>query len=235
MFVQTTYRSNQAEIMDDFDLQGKALEEIFHDLEKVNRLLGGYNVTLNGINMVLKKYPGTTSLKIADIGCGNGSLLKEVADFGRRNDIRMELIGIDVNKHAIEIARNNTLNYPEISFKAQDIFSEGFKKKEFDMILCTLTLHHFQDDKVRRLIKIFLKCSRLGVVINDLQRSRLAYYLFQGFSRLFMKNDIARKDGLTSILRSFKREDLERYGRNLKVTQIISRKWAFRYQWVLVK
>ncbi len=235
MLVCTTHRSEKEEIMDNFDLQGKALEEIFRDLEQVNRLLGGNQITLSGIKMILEKNPEISSLKIADIGCGNASLLKEVAEFGRRNGIGMELTGIDANIHAIEIAENNTMNYPEIKFLAQNIFSEGFKKMEFDVILCTLTLHHFKDDQIRQLIRLFLKCSKLGVVINDLQRSRLAYYLFQGFSRVFMKNDIARQDGLTSILRSFKEEDLQRYGRNLKVEQKISRRWAFRYQWVLFK
>ena len=85
-------------------------------------------------------------------------------------------------------------------------------------------------------MKIFTKKAGLGVVINDLQRSKTAYYLFKAFCKAFGISEINRKDGLTSILRSFKKEDLEGFGKDLQVSrQEIKEKWAFRYQWILYK
>jgi hypothetical protein len=40
-------------------------------------------------------------------------------------------------------------------------------------------------------------------------------------------------DGLTSILRGFKRKDLENFSKELKVMPQIKWKWAFRYQWII--
>ncbi len=234
--IDTKNRSREKEIMDDLDMQGSELEKTLLDLDKVNRWLGGNKITLNGVQRLLKNRSFNRPLKIIDVGCGNGSILKQVAQWGRSNGIKMQLIGIDANSNAMSIAERNLSGFPEVSFEAMDVFSEAFKELEADIILCTLTLHHFSDSEIEQLMKDFTEMAKVGVVINDLQRSKAAYYLFKAFCRAFSIREINRKDGLTSILRSFKKEDLVRYGRGLNVKrQEINYKWAFRYQWILFK
>lgn len=234
--VDTRKRSKKKEILDDFDLRGRELKENFDDLDRVNTLLGGYKITLDGIERILNSGCFAQPVSIMDIGCGNGSMLREVAKMGRQKGIKMLLTGVDANTHAIEIAKEQSVEYPDIHFEVRDITSPDFQGERVDIILCTLTLHHFTDQEIEMLMTTFSKISQMGIVINDLHRSKIAYYLFDLFSRIFIKNEIARKDGLTSVLRSFKREELQWYGRDLPVrTQFLSWKWAFRYQWVLLK
>lgn len=229
-------RSREEEIMDDFDLKGDELEKTLQDLDKVNKWLGGNEITLEGVEKVIGTACFQPPLNILDVGCGNGSVLKEVAQLGRKKGIKMQLKGIDANPHAIEIARENCKDFAEIEFEAQDVFSEAFKKGKNDIVLCTLTLHHFEDEEIKRLLQIFVEKSQMGIVINDLKRSRLAYRLFRLFCAAFINNDIAREDGLVSIKRSFRKKDLLNYGKGLKVRkQEIHEKWAFRYQWILLK
>jgi len=74
----------------------------------------------------------------------------------------------------------------------------------------------------------------LGVIINDLERNRLAYYLFHAFSLIFIKTKIAKQDGLISIRRGFLREELQ--GMSLAFPNLEHRirwRWAFRYLWVM--
>lgn len=234
--IDTKKRSREKEIMDDLEMQGRELEKTLLDLDKVNRWLGGNKITLNGVQRLLKNRSFDRPLKIIDVGCGNGSILKQVAQWGRSNGIEMQLIGVDANSNAMSIAEKNLSGFPEVSFEAMDVFSEAFRELEADIILCTLTLHHFSDSEIEELMKDFSEMAKVGVVINDLQRSKAAYYLFKAFCRTFSIREINRKDGLTSILRSFKKEDLVRYGRGLNVKrQEINYKWAFRYQWILFK
>jgi hypothetical protein len=99
-----------------------------------------------------------------------------------------------------------------------------------------LTLHHFKNEEILELLNIFKEQSQLGVIINDLQRSKIAYVLFQAFCRVFINNEIARKDGLTSILRGFKKNDLKKLATKIPAqTHSIEWKWAFRYRWILKK
>jgi hypothetical protein len=49
-------------------------------------------------------------------------------------------------------------------------------------------------------------------------------------------NEMSREDGLTSILRGFKKEELIRFSENLHFSNYkIQWKWAFRYQWIIRK
>lgn len=234
--INTIQRSYTKEIMDDLEMQGEELEKTLLDLDKVNRWLGGNKITLDGVEKLLKSCCYTRPVRIIDVGCGNGNILKEVAQWGRSRGEQLELLGVDANRHAMEIARKNLEGYPEVSFKAMDVFSKEFRAQQADIILCTLTLHHFTDEEIKELMNIFTSMAGLGIVVNDLERSRSAYYLFQLFCSAFNIREINRKDGLTSILRSFKKRDLEEYGKNLNLSrQEINRKWAFRFQWMLYK
>lgn len=232
--IDTTKRSLQSEIMDDFDLKGEELRHTLQDLENVNSWLGGNAITKTGIkNLNVSK---SEVIKIMDIGCGNGAILRELSIWGSKNGYQFELIGVDANSHAIEIAEELSTDFPNVNFLTMNIFSEDFRNMKFDILLCTLTLHHFKDSQIPELLHQLYEQSNIGVVINDLQRSKLAYILFQAFCAVFVNNEIARKDGLISILRGFKMPDIRKYMNTIKVkSYTVTWKWAFRYLWVIEK
>lgn len=236
MSVDTSKRSNAVEIMDDFELRGTDLDKTLRDLDNINKWLGGNKVTLEGVKNIVRYQSKTREIHIADIGCGNGAVLREIARWGRKNGYNLKLTGIDANSHAIKIGERKSSQFQEITFKSLDIFSENFKEFECDIMLCTLTLHHFKNREILELLNLFNQQSRLGVVINDLHRSKLAYRLFQAFCAVFINNEIARKDGLISILRGFKKEELQDFAEKIPQTNHqISWKWAFRYRWIIQK
>ncbi len=231
----TAYRSKKAEIMDDFDLQGEELRKTLKDLDTINKWLGGNSITINGVKKLLMHWP-KQEISIADMGCGSGTVLRKLALWGRKNGFKLKLTGIDANPHAIKIARELAFEYPEIEFVEHNIFDEDFKKLKFHIILCTLTLHHFKKPEIISILNNFYRQTEIGIIINDLHRSRTAYFLFQAFCRVFINNEIARKDGLISILRGFKREDLQILASKIPaVRQEISWQWAFRFRWIIKK
>ncbi|MCM8570095.1 methyltransferase domain-containing protein [Gramella jeungdoensis] len=231
----TSRRTDQIEIMDDFELKGSELRKTLRDLEKINSWLGGNKITRKGIEKLLHNHTKGRIVKIADIGCGNGAMMRKLAIWGRKKGYSFEFVGIDANSHTIQIAEELSKYYPEISFLSLNILSDEFQKMEFDIILCTLTLHHFRDKEIISLVKQFHAQSRLGVVINDLHRSKIAYFLFQAFCSVFVNNEIARKDGLVSILRGFKKREIEKFSGHIPASDHhIKWKWAFRYQWIIM-
>lgn len=232
--VDTSRRSSATEMMDDFTLEGDMFRDTLDKLETINRLLGGNSVTIKGLKNLLKTQSKSKVIKILDLGCGNGDILRDVAKFGRKNNYRFKLIGIDANYAAIQYAKELSKDYPELSFETIDIFSEEFKEHTYDIILCTLFLHHFKNEELVSFLKPTAQKATIGVVVNDLHRHRLAYYLFKLIS-LFIKNKMVREDGLTSVLRAFKRKDLEAILRQVQVPFSIKWKWTFRYLWILKK
>ena len=232
--VDTSHRSSEMEIMDDFTMEGVLFRDTLDKLEIINRFLGGNSVTINGLKNLLKNQSKNKTITIVDLGCGNGDILRDVAKFGRKNNYSFNLIGIDANLAAIEYAKELSKEYSELSFKTIDILSEDFKKQSYDVVLCTLFLHHFKNEELISFLKTTTNKATIGVVVNDLHRHKLAYYLFK-FIGFFIKNKMVRQDGLTSVLRAFKREDLENIAKEIKVHFSIQWKWAFRYLWILKK
>ena len=232
--VDTSNRSSETEIMDDFTMKGVLFRDTLDKLEIINRLLGGNKVTIKGLKELLKNKSKNKIITIVDLGCGHGDILRDIAKFGRKNNYTFRLIGIDANIAAIAYAKELSCEYSELSFKAIDIFSEDFKKQSYDIVLCTLFLHHFKNNELISFLKMIIERATIGVVVNDLHRHKLAYYLFKliGF---FIKNKMIREDGLTSILRAFKKKDLENISKQIKVYFSIQWKWAFRYLWILKK
>ena len=171
-----------------------------------------------------------------DVGCGNGDMLRTLADFGLKNNLKFQLIGIDANNFTINHARKLSEKYSNIAYQCEDIFDKPFQELKADIILCTLTLHHFKDNEIVHLLNVFNTNSNIGVVINDLQRSSIAYRLFQALCFVFRLNDMSREDGLISILRGFKKEELIHFSQKLNFNNYkIHWKWAFRYQWIISK
>ena len=232
--IDTSSRSSAAEMIDDFTIEGSILRDTLDKLETINRLLGGNSATLKGLKKILLKSSKTKTITIVDLGCGHGDILRDVAKFGRKNSYKFKLIGIDANNAAIDYAKALSKDYPELSFETIDVFSEDFKKQTYDVVLCTLFLHHFKNNEIIPFLKSTVQKASIGVIVNDLHRHKLAYYLFKMIG-LFIKNKMVREDGLTSVLRAFKRNELETILTKTGVNFSIQWKWAFRYLWVLKK
>ncbi|WP_185154025.1 methyltransferase domain-containing protein [Fulvivirga sp. M361] len=230
-------RSTEQEWMDDLNSSGEVIDQTLRELEIINRLLGGNEVTTNGLKKLiagLKEKP--KRLKIVDLGCGGGDMLIRIAKWGRKSRIDLELIGIDANPHIVAYAERNTAKYPEISYKAWNIFGDKFNKLDYDVMVSTLFTHHFTDEQ---LVTLFDQCcdkAKKGIVINDIHRHWFAYYSIKWLTTWFSKSDMVKNDAAVSVLRSFHREGLRKLFRNAPYrTLSIQWKWAFRWQLVVWK
>lgn len=234
MRVDTTYRSTAPEIMDDFQMEGEILRDALDKIASINQLLGGNKVTLEGVRSLISGQPKSAVIRIMDIGCGNGDMLRTLADYAIKMDLNFVLTGIDANNFTVEHARKLSVEYPNISYDCVDIFDQLDKPIASDIVLCTLTLHHFKEEEIISLLQHYHDGAGLGIVVNDLERSALAYHLFRALCFVFRLNDMSREDGLVSILRGFKRADLISYSKKMNFKNyVIKWKWAFRYQWIV--
>ncbi len=236
MFINTNSRTNNPEIMDDFAMEGEILRKALDKIAKINQLLGGNQLTLQGVQELIQNIDQNQQITIVDVGCGNGDMLRKLADFGIINKYNFKLIGIDANAFTINYAQKLSENYLNISYKCEDIFDKQFSELKYDIVLCTLTLHHFKNNEIENLLQKFHENSKIGIVINDLQRSSISYRLFQLLCFVFRLDEMPKNDGLTSILRGFKKQDLIDFSIKLKFKKYtIHWKWAFRYQWIIKK
>lgn len=236
MGIDTTYRTEEAEIMDDFSLEGEELRDALDKIAVINTLLGGNKLTLKAVKGFLAKIDATKVITIADVGCGNGDMLRLLANYAKKRNIKLELTGIDANRFTVDYAAMLSGNYSNIEYLCLDIFEEEFTRLHYDIILCTLTLHHFKDNDIVKIVQRFYDNVSTGIIINDLHRSKTAYRLFSIISWLFGLNRMSTEDGLISILRGFKKHDLEAFSKQLGLKKYsIAWRWAFRYEWIIYR
>jgi ubiquinone/menaquinone biosynthesis C-methylase UbiE len=227
------HRNTESELMDNPDISIEALRRVFKDINKSNRLLGGNSISLGKVRELIKEFP-KQQYTIVDMGCGDGETLRELAIYFRKTAIDVVLIGLDLSENALSIGRTLSVDFPEITFLKHEILTLKPVDLDCDILLCTLTMHHFSNEQIPLFLSQFTKLANIGVIINDLQRSALAYYLFKGFSAIFIKTKIAKHDGLISIKSGFKKQDLISFSKDLpNTTHTINWKWAFRYVWVM--
>ena len=98
LFINTKYRSNKTELMDDFSSSGEVLRNTLDKIAIINKWLGGTHVIINGLRKLLNNHPKEKALTIVDLGCGGGDLLRDVAQFGIRNGYSFKVIGVDANE-----------------------------------------------------------------------------------------------------------------------------------------
>lgn len=233
MLVDLSKRSSQPELMDDFQEGLQKLRIVFDDINRVNAILGGSNITINAVSNLIKENP-QESYTIVDMGCGDGQMLRNVAQFCRKRNVKARLVGVDLNAEAIQLAQEASLAFSEIEFQHQDILKLKVTDLNCDIIINTLCMHHFVDEDLLLFLEKFNQLASIGVVINDLHRSRWAYYLFKLFSLIFIKTETAKIDGLRSISKAFIKSDLIQYSQSLPMVEhSIQWKWAFRYVWIM--
>jgi ubiquinone/menaquinone biosynthesis C-methylase UbiE len=86
---------------------------------------------------LLSMMPKKKELRVLDLGCGSGIMIKELATEYE------EVVGLDIS--ASMLRKINLENYNNITLIQGDAESPPFKNNSFDVIICRGTLHHLQD------------------------------------------------------------------------------------------
>jgi SAM-dependent methyltransferase len=226
-------RSKEMEIMDDLGSSGKIIDQTLRELEFINTWLGGNAVTLNALSRVKRRKGLSGRIRIADLGCGGGDMLKLVNGWSQKNNVSTELLGVDANPNIVAYARKN-VPLENVSFKATDIFSNDFKLMEFDIVMATLFFHHFTDVQLIEFFNQLKQQVKTAVIINDIHRHPLAFYSIKWLTQGFSKSPMVIHDAPVSVLRAFARNELHNIIRSAGFTDYtLEWKWAFRWQAVL--
>lgn len=222
-----SYRSLEEEMMDDFSLGHEVIDPIMDELEVVNKLLGGYNVFFNAFRKIGIK----DGMIISDWGCGGGDSLRIIAKWARKRNIKLQLIGVDATASAIQYARNKSRDFPEISYILADVMSDELISNQFNIVISSLFTHHFSDENWVQLVQKMSDCAADYVVINDLHRHWFAYHSIGILTSVFSKSEMVKHDSKLSVLRSFKRTELDRLLKKGGFNNFsIKWMWAFRWQ-----
>jgi 2-polyprenyl-3-methyl-5-hydroxy-6-metoxy-1,4-benzoquinol methylase len=194
------------ELMDDPACDPDQLRATLRRFDTINRLVSGWGtVYRTGIR------PHVTSLgrpaRVLDLGCGGGDVLTHLARRAERDGLRVQWVGVDPDPRAIEVAAARPA--PDgVRFACTDSTDLLTAGERFDVVLSNHVLHHLGSDELDRFTAESRRLSRGVVLHGDIERSRLAYGLYALGITPFAPGTFLRTDGLRSIRRSYRRDEL---------------------------
>src|SRR5215204_1001799 len=210
MFDQFKQRSYKLENLDKGSYTPEEYERCIVELQRVNRWLGDAQV----LRETLLRDVAANKLKafsVLDVGAGSGELLRVAASWANETHRELYAVGLELNERsavaileqsgsAIDSVRGNALSLP-------------FRDGQFDYVICSLFTHHFLEKQVIEILLEMSRVARRRIVVIDLHRHPIAYFLYTTFGKLFLHNRLLREDGSLSILRSFKPDELSELGK----------------------
>ncbi len=224
-------RSTKLERIDTGDYTAEEYDRFLYDIRLVNRFAGdnwALRKTLLSevINEDLKEF------SVLDVGAGSGELLRTIVDSARKENRKVRLFGLELNKRSAESILQESKDYSEIQAVRADALRLPFATNSFDYVISSLFTHHLEDKQIIESLVEMSRVSRRKIFVIDLHRHPFAYASYKAFCVGFRISQLVREDGSLSILRSFKPSELYSLAERSSL-QNISVKRCFPFRLVL--
>jgi len=223
------HRSYQKELLDGDNIPFTDMEINLKELNTINTLLGGHNITCKGVRYFAdEQQDPDNKLAIAEIGCGGGDNLVAVGKMLQKRNIPFALTGIDMKAECITYAQQHAP--ADTTWICSDYRQAQWKDAKPDVIFSSLFCHHFTEVQLVEQLQWMHQNSRLGFFINDLQRHRVAYHAIKLLTGVLSRSYLVKHDGPLSVKRALVRKEWEQVLAMAGITNYTIRwQWAFRY------
>jgi 2-polyprenyl-3-methyl-5-hydroxy-6-metoxy-1,4-benzoquinol methylase len=198
--------TESTEQMDDPHCSQSKLFNTYRQFSTLNTLLSGWKrIYKSHIKPVIANPLQQYSL--LDIGFGGGDIPLKLAHWAAADGLSLNITAIETDERALTYAQH--LSAPDnVLFRHASSTGLASAGQQFDIVISNHLLHHLAIDELHRLLRESKRLSRKRIIFNDLERSDAAYGLFNLFSRPFFHRSFITADGLTSIKRSYTRQEL---------------------------
>ena len=216
----------ELELMDRPQPVSPELELDLENIRQLNRWLGSYAL----ISMFLSRWikPGSR-LRIVDLATGSGDIPRLIAECGRKIGAELRIDALDRQSATLEIAQKLSVPYPEISFVEGNIL-EWRPAEPYDVVFCTLALHHFSDNDAVRVLQRCRELSHKFVLVSDLRRSWMATIGVHLLTATMFREPMSKHDARLSIARAFSFSELNQLAQRAGWTNFGHKTFPFARQ-----
>jgi SAM-dependent methyltransferase len=216
----------ELELMDRPQPVSAELESDLENIRELNRWFGSYAL----ISMFLSRWikPGAR-MRIVDLATGSGDIPRLIAEYGRKVGAELQIDALDRQSATLEIAKRLTARYPEISFVEGDVL-EWQPPEPYDIVFCTLALHHFSEDNAVQLLQRCRDLSRKFVLVSDLCRGWLATVGVHLLTATMFREPMTKYDARLSAARAFSFSEMNQLARRAGWTNFGHKSFPFARQ-----
>ena len=195
------------ELMDDPACDPELLAATYRRFGVVNRLVSGWGTVWR---TTLRPYLSGLGrpARVLDLGSGGGDLAERLVALARRDALAVSVTGADPDPraHAAAITREGS----GVQFVCTDSRALVEAGERYDVVVSNHVLHHLDSESFATFTDDSRALSRGVVLHSDIARSPVAYGLYAVGITPLAPGTLLRTDGLRSIRRSYRPEELER-------------------------
>jgi SAM-dependent methyltransferase len=196
-----TVRRREPEVMDQPGLDPAAHASALRGLTRLNWLSNSAALLWPAIRDLARREPAR-ELQVLDVATGAADVPVRLARWARRAGLRLKFVGCDVSPTALENARRRAAEAGiDLRLLLLDALTDSLPDG-FDVMTCSLFLHHLDDGQAVDLLRRMGTAARL-VLINDLVRSRFNGLLVSLASHLVTRSPVVHADGPRSAAAAF--------------------------------
>ncbi len=224
-------RKLEPEIMDDPDLEAGHHHEALKGLVWLNR----WSISGGEMFRSIRRFRSGTlqGLRVLDIASGGGDVPLTVARLAMRSGFHWEVHGCDRSETAAAFANAEAHKGKiPVRFFNLDIQKENLPR-DYDVLTNSLFLHHLTRVETIRFLKKMAEAARRGIVIHDLERSRIGLFLAFLMGRLVTRSKVVHQDAPQSVRASYTISEIRRLAAKAGLSSAsVEPCWPFRYRLV---
>jgi SAM-dependent methyltransferase len=200
------YVDSLSEMMDRPQPVSAELRRDLTNLESLNRFFGSYRL----IRAFLRRWlrPGD-SVRVLDLCTGSADIPRLINLWARQNQVRTKVVAVDFREATLEIARERSAPDDSVEFICGDALNYN-PAQTFDLVFCSLALHHFSDQQAERLLRKVRQLTRKRALVSDLRRTRLGTLGVHLLTETIYRAPMTRFDARLSMRRAFSFRELRK-------------------------
>lgn len=205
------------------DTDSGTAEEVagaLRDLRSFNQRLGGVSTTRDLIHTVARK-TGRTDFSLLEIAAGTGFVPMQASQDLSSEGVKLDITLLD--RAATHLPKNGTARKV-----AADALNVPFQDSAFDLVSCSLFLHHLSPEDVLKFARESLRVCRVAVLVNDLVRHPLHLVLAYAGVPIY-RSRITRNDAPTSVKQAYTIAEMTDFFRSARAAKVeAQRHFLFR-------
>jgi 2-polyprenyl-3-methyl-5-hydroxy-6-metoxy-1,4-benzoquinol methylase len=117
-------------------------------------------------------------------------------------------VALEIHPEILRHAARAVDGTAEVHLVAGDALAAPIRPGSVDVALCSLVLHHLPEEAVVVLLRRLAELVRLGFVVSDFRRGRLAWAAVWLVTHAASRSRMTRHDGPLSVRRAYTVEEL---------------------------
>lgn len=174
------------------------------NIARANRWLGGAAAVRFGLDRLVGRTAPGTQLTLLDLGTGHGDLPRMARAWASARRLRLDTVGCDRSRVAAGLARTQG-----VACAVACVGALPFAPRSVDLVLVSQVAHHLAANAIIDLLRAADRMARRGVIVSDLARSGVAALGFRLAARALHFDPATTADGVTSVHRGFRAQELE--------------------------